>query len=199
MCYRTMRWILTALAMVGLLAISGPAQAGPLGRAVARSATRSAKGGISSGLKGAFNRDASGDAKLGLKRLPRAGTAFKYTDAKTAASYLRRGIPGKTHMTSHASPGRPLSAARAARAEGIPRPEKRLTIALKKGTGVKFGKVIRRKPGQRRARLWPSKDSPERHQARRAAALRRPNESHHPASGLGFLSDGAHRGRAPRR
>ena len=84
----TVRRIVTALAMVGLLAMSGPAEAGPLGRAVARSATRSAKGGMNSALTRAFKKDAKRDAKTDAKRY--MSTSLKLFSRRSRA--IRHGV-----------------------------------------------------------------------------------------------------------
>jgi hypothetical protein len=88
-------------------------------------------------------RDRARDAKVAVSALERPRVVQRYTTLEEVKEYLRRGIRSGTHFTAKASPGRPLSAERAASRYGLPKaPEARLKIELPPGTKIKSGKVV---------------------------------------------------------
>lgn len=144
---RTVRRIVTALAMV--LAVSGQAEAGPLGKALTRGARRNIKGSISVKLKAALTADAERDALRRPVPLLKTRRFFRYVTPQGAATERRLGIPARRHLTSDARPGRPLLGARAtkdyATANSVRRRE---LVQVPKGTLVTPGKVLGGAPGK---------------------------------------------------
>lgn len=96
---RIVRRIVTAPAMVVLVAIAGQAEAGPFGKALTRGAARSAKGSVTAKLRAAWAADARRDALRRPVPLLKARKVFRYTTPERAAAESRRGIPARRHLT----------------------------------------------------------------------------------------------------
>jgi hypothetical protein len=141
--------MVTAMAMVILMAIAGQVEAGPLGKALTRGAARSAKRSMSAKLRAALAADARRDALRRPVPLLKTRSFFRNVTPKTAATERRLGIPAGRHLTSDARPGRPLLAKRATKVYGTVHPVgRRELVQVKKGTLVKPGKVLGGAPGK---------------------------------------------------
>lgn len=108
-------------------------------RAVERQSVRSVDRNATRATVRDFKRDSASPAK----RLSRELTTFRYATRAEAKRELRSGIRPRTHFTSSARPGRPLSARAAQARYGLPRtPEVRMTVGFPKGSPVKRNRVI---------------------------------------------------------
>jgi len=135
------RWLLF---VVVLIVLTG---CGRGGGAAARGARRSA----SRSMERAFanlRRDAARDRLLPAKALTRPRSVFRYTSPAQAAREAKVGIPARSHFTSRAGPGRPLSGSAAQKRYGLPRiPLVRERITLPAGQPVRAGRAIGGSPG----------------------------------------------------
>jgi hypothetical protein len=154
----TTRRVIRVLAMCLVLSSQAVppqvAEAGPVGRRIARTAVGSkllkqsaATPAARRGLAAAFDR--LRDRATPARPLPKARTVFRYMTRKEAKDVSRMGITSGRHFTTSAGPGRPLGGAQARRRFGLPAsPSIRATAKLDAGTMVKHNKVLAGRPGQ---------------------------------------------------
>lgn len=143
---RTLGWAV----MVGVLCWSAvtSAEAGGLGRAIVRGATRSLPKGLRGSAAGAWRAHVQRDHLAPLRPVPKDRTVFRYTSKDRAAQELRKGIPQDRHMTSQGGPGRPLSAEHAQKRYGLDRaPEVRETIRVPAGTPMRANRAVKGERG----------------------------------------------------
>lgn len=116
-----------------------------LGRSAGKMAARSSRSSAQKIMRLDYARDHSKPAH----RLNADRTVFRYTNGKRSKAEMRRGIPAGSHLTPHATTGRPLSPAAAQRKFGLPRrPAVRERVVLRRGTLVRTNKAIGGNPGQ---------------------------------------------------
>ena len=90
-----------------------------------------------------MQRDLKRDQATKAVSLTNGRTVHRYVSTTTARKELHKGIPPQSHMTSRATPGRPLSVFKAQRQFGLSKaPKMRETIKIQKGQPVRFNKVL---------------------------------------------------------
>ncbi len=105
-------------------------------------------------LAAVFARDQARDAASRVVRLARPRRVFRYVTPAEAELALRDGFRPGTHFTSHATAGRPMSTAAAAKRYGIPEGRTyRLTVQLPANTRVRLNKVVGGAPGVGEVRI----------------------------------------------
>ena len=115
-------------------------------RSISRGAAKSAGHAVMPSAKDLFRRDIH---RGPVRPLVQPRTVFRYTTKEWAISEAKRGVAPGRHMTSQATPGRPLSADHAQRAFGLPqKPRARETIRLNQGFPVRHGRVVGGAPGK---------------------------------------------------
>jgi hypothetical protein len=143
MSVRAIRTTWLTSVLIVLLGVVRPTEArgqGTIARAAAKSAAQSVKRNIARTLR----LDRVRDARTPVVRLTRPRTSFRFLPARRAQAETRLGILRNSHLTSRATPGRPLSASAARARYGLPvAPTRRLTVDLPAGTPVRFNKVLR--------------------------------------------------------
>jgi hypothetical protein len=88
-------------------------------------------------------REHARDNKTPTKPLERDTRVYRYTTKEEVARLRRDGVPSRTHMTSHGGAGRPLSADKAQKREGLRKtPDTRVTIDVPGGTPVRKNRVM---------------------------------------------------------
>ncbi len=144
-----LRSSITAMVLIAVFSLPPAAtEAGGLGKAVARGATKSVSKSLNKGLAQTLRRDLLRDRKTPVRVLRHDRHVFRYTTKAQARREIRSGLRPGTHMTSRATAGRPLSSSSAQRRYGIPkRPQVRETIHLQKGVPVRSNRVVAGKPG----------------------------------------------------
>lgn len=139
-------WKVTLVAAIFLLELSPSltpvVEASPIRRAVSRGAARSVGRSAERALARALRLDRWRDARLPLRRLSESRTVFRYVNPAALRQAVRSGFPARTHFTSGATRGRPLTAEHAAARFGITKPTHRITAVLPQGTKVRFGKSL---------------------------------------------------------
>jgi len=137
-----------AVLLVALVGLAQPAAAGSR-KTVVRAGVRGTVRSVERSLASILRADRLRDARLPVTRLARPRTVFRYVTPRRAQAELERGIRRGTHLTVRATPGRPLTAAQAARRYGLPPGRTvRETVHLARGTRVKVGKAIGGRPGE---------------------------------------------------
>jgi hypothetical protein len=135
--------IIGALVVLTVAMQSVPVDAGGLGKAVARGATKSASKAFNKGLAQKLRRDLLRDRKTPARVLKHDRHVFRYTTKAGAEREIRNGLRPGTHMTTKANAGRPLSAASAKQRFGLPKkPQVRETIHLSKGQPVRNNRAL---------------------------------------------------------
>jgi hypothetical protein len=134
--------LIIAFAMTGCRS-AGRATSRRLIRAESRAVQRRSVHSLERNARLTLKRDAVRDSATAAKRLRREVTTFRYTTRAEAQREMRSGIRRGTHFTSHAGPGRPLSARAAQARYGLPHtPQVRMTARFPKGSAVKRNRVI---------------------------------------------------------
>jgi len=133
--------------LVGLLvttiALPSAAEAGSLGKAVFRGATKSASKTLRGSAARTLRRDFLRDRATRARPLFQNRRVFRYTTKAQARQELQRGIQPGSHMTAHATGGRPLSPTQAQSRYGLPqKPEVRETVRLPKGQPIRPNKAV---------------------------------------------------------
>lgn len=136
------------------------ADAGPIGKIVARGAGRAVTRRAAPWMARAMARDLTNHRAASVRKLVAPRTVFRYTSRSAARTELKRGIAPFHHMTSRGGAGRPLGAVAAARRYALPAlPQVRETIRLPGGQRVILNKVPGGAAGRRelvsRDRVWP--------------------------------------------
>lgn len=122
---------LMGILLVGFLLVPESVCGAPLGRAVARAASRRA-------VRARILRLDALRHRVPVRPLPQSRTVQRYTTKTLAQQELRRGISPGSHMTAVARRGRPMSAQQAKQYYGLLRkPSARETIQLPKGFPVR--------------------------------------------------------------
>lgn len=134
--------VYVAVVLTMLPATSNSAEAGPLGKIVGRSAARAAARRAAPRMARALAKDLVNHRNAPVGKLAAPRTVFRYTTRGLAAKDAAKGIAPFRHLTSRGGPGRPLSAANAAKRYGLPRrPDVRETIRLGRGQTVILNKA----------------------------------------------------------
>ncbi|MGC8794145.1 MAG: hypothetical protein ACP5U2_12220 [Bryobacteraceae bacterium] len=122
---------LVSVLLLGLVLLPQFACGAPVGRAVARAASRRA-------VRARILRLDALRHRVPVRPLAQPRTVQRYTTKRLAEQELRRGIAPGRHMTAVARPGRPMSGEKAKEYYGLLRkPTVRETIQLPKGTPVR--------------------------------------------------------------
>lgn len=126
--------------------------AGPLGRAFARGATRSLgrsatrgaeRGALRARARSFFRLEHLRDLKTVPKPLSRPRTVYRYVPAPRAKAELHRGIPAGRHLASRRAVGRPLGSLKAQKVYGLPhRPSAVETVRIPAKHPVRTNKVL---------------------------------------------------------
>lgn len=150
--------VMAPVLMTLMVLLPSTANAGGLGRAFERGAMRSLRGSaqrgaergaLRSGTRSFFRREHLRDLRTPSKPLARPRTVYRYVPAPKARSEMRRGIAPGRHFTSRPAKGRPLGAARAQKAYGLPRkPGAVETVRIPAGHPVRFNKTLGGSPGR---------------------------------------------------
>jgi len=122
---------LMGILLLGFVLLPDFACGAPLGRAVARAASRRLSRAQILRLDAMRHR-------VPVRPLPQTRTVHRYTTRTLAQQEMRRGIPPGRHMTAMARRGRPMSGQYAKKYYGLLRkPSARETIQLPKGYPVR--------------------------------------------------------------
>jgi hypothetical protein len=141
------------------------AHAGSFARAVGRGALRGVSRSFERGAARSVDRSALRSLERGRLRdvtrrdllihnstrpapITNPREVFRFTTRERAFTELRQGIAPNRHMTTHSSPGRPLSAESAMRRYGLPaKPDVRETIVIPSRQPIRSNKVVGGAPG----------------------------------------------------
>ncbi len=138
-----LRAIILGFVLGTLPFFSSPGESAGLGKAMARGTAKSASRALRRNMSSTLRRDLLRDRRTPAKVLTKDRTVFRYVTRKQAQRELRTGLRPGSHMTSRATPGRPLSPANAQRRYGLPKkPQERETIRLPRGTRVRTNRVV---------------------------------------------------------
>ena len=136
------KYLLAGLLMM-TMALPSAAEAGGLAKAAFRGAARSSTRVFRRTAAKTLRRDLLRDRATHVRLLSKDRAVFRYTTRAQARQELQRGIRPGSHMTAHATAGRPLSPVQAQRRYGLLRqPEVRETIRLPQGQLVRPNRVI---------------------------------------------------------
>jgi hypothetical protein len=125
------------LVFLALTTSFSPAEAGGFGKLVGRAI-----------MKKTLRADLIRDRATVAKTLTKPRTVFRYTSRVQSAREAKQGLAPRTHMTSTAGPGRPLSAQAAQKRYGLPStPQVRETLRLDGNQAVKLNKALGGQPG----------------------------------------------------
>jgi hypothetical protein len=129
--------------LVTMITLPLAAEAGSLGKAVFRGATKSTSKTLRGSTARTLRRDLLRDRVTRARPLFQKRRVFRYTTKTQARQELQRGIGPGSHMTARAAAGRPLSPVQARRRYGLPqRPEVRETVRLPKGQPIRPNRVV---------------------------------------------------------
>jgi hypothetical protein len=140
--------LLAGLLMIMTAMLPVAAEGGSLARAAFREATKSTSRAFRGAAAKTLRRDLLRDRATRVRLISRNRTVFRYTTKAQARRELRKGVLPGRHMTSRATPGRPLSPGQAQRRYGLPRRSQvRETIRLPRGQPVRFNRAVGGVPG----------------------------------------------------
>lgn len=144
-------WVVKAVLVVGLIVApmsTATPEASSLARLFGRSAARAAAKKVMPRMTRALAKDLVNHRTAPVKTLTAPRTVFRYATRSVARKDVASGLAPYRHMTSRGGPGRPLSAANAAKRYGLPRrPDVRETIRLGRGQTVILNKAQGGRPG----------------------------------------------------
>lgn len=144
-------WVVKAILVVGLTVAPMSAatpEASSFAKLLGRSAVRAAAKKAMPRMTRALAKDLVNHRTTPVKILTAPRTVFRYATQSAARKDLASGLAPYSHMTSRGAPGRPLSAANAAKRYGLPRrPDVRETIRLDRGQTVILNKAQAGRPG----------------------------------------------------